>query len=90
MNYQDAIAMPVVAKALKKVLTPEQITLLLQEITNEITDGFCPLCEREEIPINKAGNEIEGEDVSYAAEWREQHYDTCLVTLLEQSKEANK
>lgn len=72
----------VLARILKKVLTPEQITLLLQEIAYEITDGFCPLCEREEMPVDKNGSEIESDDVSHA-EWREMHYERCLVTLLE-------
>lgn len=64
-------------------LPREQVHDILQGITNKITDGYCPLCFMEDYPVDKQGNEIKGDDVSMADEWRERHDDECPVTLIE-------
>jgi hypothetical protein len=80
------------ARCLCSRLTPEQLQEVLQAVTDSIIDGYCPICEAEDYPVDKDGNKIEEDDVSAAFEWREEHYDTCLVTLIEKhlSKEAVK
>jgi hypothetical protein len=80
--------MPISAFAdiLVKRLSDEQIGTILQAVTADITDGACPVCGEEEIPVDADGNEIEDDDVSMAEEWREQHDADCIITLIEDAR----
>jgi hypothetical protein len=72
-------------KILTKQLTREQLDSILQAVTDASDDGYCILCGKEDVPVDEDGNEIDGDDVSEAYEWREVHADDCPVTLIEQS-----
>ncbi len=74
------------ANILVKRLPNEQINEILQEISNRYDYGHCPICDAEDYPVDADGNEIEGDDVSHAEEWREQHYEDCIVTLIEAAR----
>jgi hypothetical protein len=68
---------------LVKHVTREQIDALLEEITAAEDGGHCPICCEDDIPVDKDGNEIEGDDMEDTFEWREKHTDKCPVTYLE-------
>jgi hypothetical protein len=82
--------MPISAFAdiLVKKLSDEQVYSLLEAVSEQITDGACPICGEDEIPVDSEGNEIEEDDVSHAEEWREQHDTFCIVTLIEEARAA--
>lgn len=73
----------ILSEVLIERLTPEQLHSILEGVTDRIDDGYCPLCEAEEVPVDKDGTIIMGDDVSMAHEWREQHYENCPVAMIE-------
>lgn len=80
MPHEDLL--PVMVKH----LTKEQLWPVLEAISVDThNNGQCPLCGCEDVPVDKDGIEIEGDDVSEADEWREVHEDDCPVTLIEKS-----
>lgn len=74
------------ADILVKRLSDEQLGAILQTVTDEATDGACPICGEEDVPVDAEGNEIEGSNVEHADEWRECHNADCIVTLIEASR----
>jgi hypothetical protein len=81
-NMPTEALLPVLIKHLKR----EQLYEILEAITEELgEDGQCPLCGYEDVPVDEDGNEIDGDTVSDAYEWRERHSKDCPVTLIEQS-----
>jgi hypothetical protein len=54
------------------------------EETHQVSDDSCPFCCQPEYPVDEDGEEMGlGEDCSEAEEWRIDHYDDCLITILE-------
>lgn len=74
------------ADILVENLPDSQIGDILQFVSHGIVNGHCPICGEEEVPVDEHGNEIEGDDVSHADEWREQHSEDCIVTLIESTR----
>lgn len=61
----------------------EKIEEILEE-SSQMSQGSCPFCCGEEYPVNYNGARIEyGEDLDDAEEWHVDHYDDCLVNVLE-------
>lgn len=80
--------MPSNTKQLNAILSGkksiEQIDAILDQISTELSDyGECPRCGESDYPVDRDGNEIEGDDVSMASEFRERHDSDCDVTLIE-------
>ena len=71
------------AQILIETLTEEQIDRILQAISDKMddNDGCCPLCDGAEYPV---------EEGSEPAEWREEHADKCIVTLIEQHRKGGR
>ena len=68
----------------KKQMTQEQRHEMLEAVTREYGEyGQCPFCGCEDIPVDADGNKIEGDDISGASSFREQHDEECFVTLME-------
>jgi hypothetical protein len=82
MNLKTFMAM------LVEHVPEEHIDTLLQKIGDKLHDeGQCLFCGEEDVPVDKRGNEIEGDDVSMASEWREVHDADCPVALLEVARQ---
>ena len=79
------IDIEVFVDVVKRFMTKEKLNEMLQYISDCSDNGNCILCDREDVPVDEAGNEIEGDDVSKAFEWQERHTDDCPVTLLIQT-----
>lgn len=61
----------------------DAIMEILEE-THQIGQGSCPFCCGEEYPVDEDGDRIElGEPLDDAEEWHTDHYDDCLITILE-------
>jgi hypothetical protein len=74
------------AEILVEKLSDEQVTSLLQAVSDRFEFGSCPLCGEEEVPVDADGNEIEGQNVEHAEEWQERHDADCLVTFIEEQR----
>jgi hypothetical protein len=73
-------------KDLTEILSEDQLHGILEAVSQKLHDeGYCPFCGCEDYPIDVAGKEIEGDDVSGAVEWCEVHSEDCPVTLIEAS-----
>jgi hypothetical protein len=87
--------MPSHPKQLSAILSgkksAEEIDAILEQISNKLQDnGECPRCGEPDYPVDKDGNEIEGDDVSMASEFRERHDSDCDVTLIEKYRASMK
>ena len=73
------------AEILVETLPKEQVTLILNAISNRSHFGCCIICGEHDIPIDKSGNEVKEPDTSetMVAFWQERHSEECLVTHIE-------
>jgi hypothetical protein len=74
----------VLVDLMKSVMTKEQLEQFVEgnsEASN--INGTCLLCGKEDMPVDNDGKEIEGDDVSEAAEFEERHTVQCPITRIE-------
>jgi len=61
----------------------EKISEILEE-THQMGEESCPFCCAVEYPVDGEGEEIPlGEPLDDADYWHTDHYDDCLITVLE-------
>lgn len=65
----------------------EKITEILEE-TSQMGEESCPFCCAVEYPVDTEGEPISpGEPLDDADYWHTDHYDDCLITILEKHRE---